>query len=60
MVRRAADIPRNPAIVVLNPDDDVTVDAFTAWLDAREASDPVDPGVSAAETLAEARTTGEA
>lgn len=60
VVRRAADIPRDPAIVVLNPDEEVTPETFTAWLDRRQAGEPVDPGVSAAETLAEARATGEA
>jgi hypothetical protein len=60
VVRRAADIPRDPAVVVLNPDDEVTPEAFVAWLDRRQAGEPVDPGVSAAETLAEARAAGEA
>lgn len=60
VVRRAADIPRDPAVVVLNPDDEVTPETFTAWLDRRQAGEPVDPGVSAAETLAEARAAGEA
>lgn len=60
VVRRAADIPRDPAVVVLNPDDEVTAETFTAWLDRRQAGEPVDPGISAAETLAEARASGEA
>ena len=60
MVRRAADIPPDPAIVVLNPEDEVTPETFPAWLDRRQACEPVDPGISAAETLAEARATGEA
>jgi len=47
-------------VVVLNPDDVVTPEAFTAWLDRRQTGDPVDPGVTAAETLAELRATGEA
>jgi hypothetical protein len=41
--------------VVLNPDDEVTPKAFAAWLDRRQAGEPVDPGISAAETLAEVR-----
>lgn len=60
VVRRAADIPRDPAVVVLNPDDEVTAETFAAWLDRRQAGEPVDPGISAAETLAEARASGEA
>lgn len=59
VVRRAADLPRDPAVVVLNPDDEVTPDTFNAWLDRRQTGEPVDPGVSAAETLAEARASGE-
>ena len=60
VVRRAADIPRDPAVVVLNPDDEVTPESFTAWLDRCQTGEPIDPGVSAAETLTEARATGEA
>jgi hypothetical protein len=48
VVRRVADIPSDPAIVVLNPDDEVTPETFTAWLDRRQAGEPLDPGVSAA------------
>ncbi len=59
MARHAADLPSDPAVVVLNPDDEVTPETFTAWLDRRQAGEPVDPGVSAAETLAEARTSRE-
>jgi hypothetical protein len=53
------DVPSDPAVVVLNPDDDVTPESFAAWLDRRQAGEPVDPGVRAADTLAEARTAGE-
>ncbi|MGH9155877.1 MAG: hypothetical protein ACRD1K_08615 [Acidimicrobiales bacterium] len=60
MVRAADDLPSDPAVVVLNPDDEVTAVSFAAWLDWRQAGDPVDPGVTAAETLAEARSSGEA
>ena len=60
VVRRAADIPSDPAVVVLNPEDEVTPETFAGWLDRRQAGEPVDPGVSAAETLAEARAVGEA
>ena len=54
------DIPSDPAVVVLNPDDEITSESFAAWLDRRQAGKPVDPGVRAADTLAEARATGEA
>lgn len=47
-------------MVVVNPDDAVTAESFTAWLDQRQAGEPTDPGVSAARTLAEARAAGEA
>ncbi len=60
MVRAADDLPSDPAVVVLNPDDEVTAASFAAWLDRRQAGDPVDPGVTAAETLTEARSSGEA
>jgi hypothetical protein len=46
-------------VVVLNPDDDVTPASFAAWLDRQQAGVPVDPGVRAADTLAEARGAGE-
>jgi hypothetical protein len=60
MVRQAADFPVDPAVVVTNPDDDVTADAFRAWLDHRQLGEPADPGVRAADTLAELRLLGEA
>lgn len=60
VVRRAVDMPRDPALVVLNPDDEVTAETFAAWLDRPQAGEPVDPGISATETLAEARASGEA
>lgn len=47
-------------MVVLNPDDEVTPATFTAWLERRQAGEPVDPGVRAADTLTEARAAGEA
>jgi hypothetical protein len=49
----------DPAVVLLNPDDEVTAESFNTWLDRRQAGEPVDPGVRAAETLAEARAAGE-
>jgi hypothetical protein len=59
MARRPADLPSDPAVVVLNPDDEVTAETFRAWLDHRQSGEPNDPGVLAAETLAEARDAGE-
>jgi hypothetical protein len=59
MARRAADASSDPAVVVLNPEDDVTPETFVAWLDQRQVGDPLEPGVRAADTLAEARAAGE-
>lgn len=58
VVSRAEDLP-DPAVVVVNPDDDVTPEAFRAWLDQLQLGKPVQLGVTAAETLAEARAVGE-
>jgi hypothetical protein len=58
-VARRPDIPSDPAVVVINPDDEVTPESFAAWLDRRQAGEPVDPGVKAADTLTEARAAGE-
>jgi hypothetical protein len=58
VARRANDVPADPAVVVLSPDDDVTAESFPAWLDRRETGEPVDPGVRAADTLGEARAAG--
>jgi hypothetical protein len=58
-VARRPDVPSDPAVVVLNPDDEVTPELFTRWLDRRRGEEPLDPGVRAADTLAEARTAGE-
>ncbi len=53
------DTPSDPAVVVLNPDDEITPESFAAWLDRRQAGEPVDPGVRAVDSLAEARAAGE-
>ena len=53
------DTPADPAVVVVNPDDEITPESFAAWLDRRQAGEPVDPGVRAADSLAEARAAGE-
>jgi hypothetical protein len=31
------DAPSDAAVVVLNPDDEITPESFTAWLDRRQA-----------------------
>jgi len=59
MVRRAEDQPLDPSVVVVNPEDEVTPEAFNAWLDQLQRGEPVDLRVTAAETLAEARAAGE-
>jgi hypothetical protein len=58
VVSRAEDLP-DPAIVVVNPDDEVTPEAFRAWLDELQSGEPLDLGVTAAQTLADARAAGE-
>lgn len=60
MARHAADLPDDPAVVVTNPGDEVNADAFRAWLDHRQAGEPTEPRVRAADTLAELRALGEA
>ena len=45
--------------MVVNPDDDVTPEAFLAWLDEIEGEEPLDLPVTAAETWAAARAAGE-
>ena len=59
MARKPADLRSDPAVVVLNPDDEVTAESFNAWLDRRQAGDPGDPGVRAADTRAEIRAADE-
>ena len=58
VVSRAEDMP-DPAVVVVNPDDEVTSEAFSLWLDQLQSGDPVHLSVTAAQTLAEARAAGE-
>ena len=59
MAHRADDQPFDPSVVVVNPDDEVTPATFTAWLDQLQRGEPIQLGVTAAETLAEARAAGE-
>ena len=55
---RPEELP-DPAVVVVNPDDEVTPEAFRAWLDQRQSGEPLHLGVPATQTLAEARVAGE-
>lgn len=59
MARRAEDVPNDPAIVLVNPDDEVTPERFIEWLDNLQQGEPFDPGVRAADTLREIREHGE-
>jgi hypothetical protein len=59
MTRSAGHFPSDPAIVVTNPDEDVTAVNFTAWLNDRQQGTPIATSVNAAETLAEIRAHGE-
>lgn len=38
----------------------MVAETFAVWLDRRQAGEPVDPGVMAADTLEEIRASGEA
>ena len=58
MARRPEN-PSDQAVVVLNPEDEVTPESFAAWLDRWQGDAPVDPGVRAVDTLAEVRSSGE-
>ena len=58
VVRRAEDMP-SAAVVVVNPDDEVTAEAFNAWLAQLQSGEPLHLDVTAAQTLAEARAAGE-
>ncbi len=53
MARRSTDLPPEAAVVVINPDDEVTPESFIAWLDQLQHGEPLDLGVTAAETLGE-------
>ncbi len=58
MMRHPEDVP-DGAVVLVNPDDEVTPERFRAWLDERQRGEPLDLAVTAADTLAEARADGE-
>jgi len=40
VVSRAEDVP-DPAVVVVNPDDEVTPEAFCEWLDQLQSGEPI-------------------
>ncbi|MGH9103489.1 MAG: hypothetical protein ACRDYD_11000 [Acidimicrobiales bacterium] len=59
MARRAEGHKSDPVVMVVNPGDEVTPEAFRAWLDQLQAGEPIELEVSAADTLLEARAAGE-
>jgi hypothetical protein len=58
MTHRADDHSDDP-VVADNADEDVTPESFKAWLDQLQVGEPLRLGVTAAETLAQARAAGE-
>ncbi len=58
VVNRAEDL-LDPGVVVVNPDDQVTPETFREWLDQLQSGEPLHLGVTAAQTLADARAAGE-
>jgi hypothetical protein len=58
VVSRTEDLP-DPAVVVVNPDEEVTPEVFREWLDLLQSGEPLHLGITAAQTLAEARAAGE-
>ncbi|MBO0693741.1 MAG: hypothetical protein J2P58_12640 [Acidimicrobiaceae bacterium] len=59
MARHADDFEHDPAVVVANPEVEVTPELFFAFLDRVQQREPFDPGVRAADTLREIREHGE-
>ena len=57
---QAAPSPSDPAVVVTNPDEPVTPEAFRAWLDRLQSGEPLHLPVRAVDTLSDLRSTGEA
>lgn len=56
MAKRVEDIVGDPLIVLVNPDDDTSVEALEAWIAELEASDDwIDLPTTAAEIIAEDR-----
>lgn len=59
VAHHAQDLSFDPAVVVVNPDDEVIPEAFNDWLAQLQSGEPLDLAVTAAETLSEARTASE-
>jgi hypothetical protein len=59
MARSPDDFEHDPAGIVANPEVEVTPELFLAWLDRVQQGEPFDPGIRAADTLAEIREHGE-
>lgn len=58
MARRADDLGNDASIVVVNPDDDASIDALRAWIDDIESDgDWIDLPTTAAELIDEDRVT---
>ena len=56
VVRRAGDLHDDPAIEIVNPDEDTSPEALAAWLAELDAAgDWIDLPITAAELLAEDR-----
>lgn len=60
MKPRVAWSSEDPAVVVTNPNDVVTPEAFQTWLDRRQSGEPLELAICAADTLAELRASLEA
>jgi hypothetical protein len=59
MARRAEELPRDPAVVVVNPDEDCSPEAFRAVVEALLAGpEPELESLDAAEALRELRADG--
>lgn len=57
MAKRVEELSGDPLIVLVNPDDDTSVEALEAWIAELEASDDwIDLPVTAAELIAEDRS----
>jgi hypothetical protein len=56
MAKRVEELAGDPMIVLVNPDDDTSVEALEAWITELEANDDwIDLPVTAAELIAEDR-----
>jgi hypothetical protein len=56
MAKRVEELSGDPMIVLVNPDDDTSVDALEAWITELEANDDwINLPVTAAELIAEDR-----